>query len=793
LKIVLLLAALLQAQEGPNEGTPPDGRFRGPPPAAAASHDGSARELDVVNPWAASADIRVDGRLDDADWTDAPVLHGFTQYEPVEGIPASQPTRVRVLVTEEAIYFGVEALDEPGGIRATLARRDGFRRTDDYVRIVLDTYHDQRRAFVFQVNPLGVQADGLWAEGQRGRGDPIDWSPDFLWESAGRVGTDRWVAEVRVPLASLRFPDLPVQSWGLQIQRTLQRNGHASSWAPLSRGSANRLAQSGTLSGLRDLDPGRFMEVNPVVTGRQVGAWDEARGTLRHEPVSGAFGLGVTYGLTSNLTLDGTYNPDFSQVEADAGQITVNERFALRLPEKRPFFLEGTDVFNMPAQLVYTRSIANPLGAAKLSGKVGGFSVAWLGAVDRVDGDPAGPRVNLLRVRRDVGRSSTVGMVYTDRTQPGSSYNRVLGADGRLVLGGRYTLDVLAAGSADGMAGAAPDWGSLVLARFNRSGRNLSLEGSFEDVGATFRARSGFIRRTGVTELEGGAGYTWRGGEGALVESWGPRVELQGTWNRDDFWAGRGPEEAELQLSLSASFRGNVGGFVSFSRSMFAVGAEEYTGLFVADGSGAAGAPFAPSRDLFSGLPSVRLRSWIGTWERVRLSLGGSWSETPVFERWGGLPADVAHALGGDVDVSLQPTGSLSASVGLRHTTLRRTRDGSTYSSATIPRVQARYQLSRSLFARATGEYAAQERGAVLDPSTGRPLLVCDAGACSEATGSTGYDFSIEGLVGYEPSPGTVVFLGYARQMRDELRFRFRDVTTREDGLFVKLSYRFRM
>ena len=587
-KTFLLIGVLAQAQGVPPEGASAGPRSLGAPTAAAApasraaaaTHDGSARELDVVNPRARSADIRIDGRLDDAAWADAPLLHGFTQFDPVEGVPASQRTDVRVLVTDAAVYFAVEAFDDTeGGIRATLAKRDGFARTDDYVRFVLDTFDDQRRAFVFQVNPIGVQGDGLWVEGQgRGWGDPIDWNPDFLWESAGRVGADRYVVEVKVPLKSLRFPALPVQDWGFQVQRTIQRNGFTSSWAPRSSETANKLAQAGRISGLRELDPGLFMEVNPVLTGTRVGSWDGDLDAFRREAASSDFGLNVTYGLTSNLTLDGTYNPDFSQVEADAGQITVNERFALRLAEKRPFFLEGTDVFNMPAQLVYTRSIGSPVGAAKLSGKVGSFSVAYLGAVDQVGEDLDQPVVNLVRVKRDLGANATLGAVYTDRTQPGATFNRVVGADGRFVVGGRYTVDVMAAGSADGAVGESTDWGSLFLAKFNRSGRALSLNGSFEDIDDSFRAGSGFIRRVGVTQVEGRTGYTWRGGRGALVESWGPELQLQGSWNRDDFWAGRGPEESEVQMELSASLRGNIRGSVSFERSNFSVAPEEYEG-----------------------------------------------------------------------------------------------------------------------------------------------------------------------------------------------------------------------
>lgn len=791
----LLLATLTLLPTQSLEGSDASDRVT-PAPASAAVmapvHDGSRRQLEVLSPWVDAADIRIDGRLDDPAWRDAPVLTGFTQFEPVEGAGASQRTEVRLLVMDDGVYVGIHAFDDdPDGIRATLARRDAYGRTDDFVRVVLDTFDDQRRAFVFQVNPLGIQGDGLWVEGRGGRGGPVDWNPDFLWESAGTVAADGFVAEMKIPFKSLRFPALPVQDWGIQVTRRIQRNGYESSWAPVTSNEANQLAQSGRLVGLKDLDPGLFMEINPVVTGSRAGAFDEDAGRLLRDPAAGDVGLNVTYGLTSNLTLDGTVNPDFSQVEADAGQITVNERFALRLPEKRPFFLEGTDIFSMPQQLVYTRSIANPVGAAKLSGKVGGVSVAYLGAVDDVSG--ANPLVNLIRVKGDVGRSSTVGLVYTDRTQPGETFNRVVGADGRFVLGGRYTVDVLAAGSADGRLDDATAWGSMFLARVNRSSRSLSMSASFEDVSDAFRARSGYLRRVGVSEAEARIGYTFRGGSGALVENWGPSLEVEGTWNRDDFWAGRGPEESQLQFNLSASFRGNVGGFLSFSRSAFSFRPERYEGLFVGGSDGQPGPAFAPDADLFGDLDAVRLRSWISTWDKVRFGLGASWNETPIFERSAGLPADRASAWGADVDVTLQPTDAFQATVGARHSTITRQRDGSTYSSATIPRLEARYQFSRSLFVRGIGEYALQKRGDVLDPHTGLPIVSCGDGDCVAQTGSDRYDFSVEGLVGYEPSPGTVVFLGYSRQMRDTAGFRFQQVQTRADGLFVKLSYRFRM
>ena len=267
-------------------------------------------------------------------------------------------------------------------------------------------------------------------------------------------------------------------------------------------------------------------------------------------------------------------------------------------------------------------------------------------------------------------------------------------------------------------------------------------------------------------------------------------MELQGYWNRSDFWAGSGPEEAEAQLSFRAFFRGNVGTFLTYSRTAFDFSPPNYDGLFLPASASADLTPFRPDQALFGGLDALRLRAWLSSWERMRVSLGASWSETPIFTS--GVAADAGESWSGDLGLNLYPTGSLSAEVGLRHVTILRRRDGSTYSSATIPRLQARYQFSRALFLRAIGEYSDQERRSLLDPVSGAPVYSC-GDECAALAGSDQHDFRLEGLLGYEPSPGTVVYLGYSRQMRDTDSFRFRQMDTRADGLFLKVSYRFRM
>lgn len=771
---------------------------RGPVAAEVARYSGTSAEIEVATPSLARADISVDGRLDDMAWQSAALLTDFTQYDPLEGLPASQSTEVLVLVDADAIYFGIRAYDEdPAQIRATLTERDEFTFTDDYVRVVLDTYADQRRAYVFTVNPLGVQHDGLWNEGgssgrRGGWGPPIDDSPDFLWDSSGRITEFGYQVELRIPFKSVRFQESDEQSWGLQLERNIQRNGYRSSWAPITENIANRLTQTGKLNGLRNLDMGLFMELNPVVTGAVNGQVDDL-GVFGHEDPTGEFGFNASYGVTSNLTLDATFNPDFSQIEADAGQVQVNERFALFFPEQRPFFLEGTEIFGMPKQLVYTRRIENPIAGGKLTGKVGGMSLGYLGAVDETfAASSPNVYVNLLRARADVGGSSSIGAVYTDRTVAAADFNRVVGADARLQFAGRYTVTVMGAQSFtnnDALAGRTD--GRMMSAKVERAGRSFSFNAEFEDTQPDFVPGSGFFRRLGTAEANARVSYNWFGGRGALLQSISPSLEVRSYWDHDRLWAGENAEEGQIQLSSRFGFKDNITfwGNVQFRR--FQYEPEQYEGLFVAQADGSYTA-FRPDQSNFSRLPSFTTGLWINKWQRVRGNMRLTWSDTPIFDRSVGVAVENARSFSGNASLNLYPTRALVAELGVTYSRLKRDADGVEHSEAIIPRLRAQYQFSRALFFRSIVEYGSQTSLALRDPASGLPLARCTTD-CFARNGSEGHDFRIEGLVGYEPSPGTVFFLGYTREMEDATAFGFENVRPTRDGLFVKLSYRFRM
>src|SRR5438552_4062609 len=302
---------------------------------------------------------------------------------------AADSTEVLVWYAPDAIYFGVRAFESHGNaVRATLADRDNIDR-DDRIHILLDTYFDHRRALLFAINPLGVQQDGVWSDGvdagaaggpsAGGRFDAtIDLNPDCVYQSRGHLTPWGFEVEVRIPFKSLRYQSANPQDWGLQIERITQHSGYEDTWTPAVRANASFLIQSGKIVGLTDLHRGLVMEAAPEFTTRVEGRPLPAKYLYTGTPELGG---NLRWGLTQNLNLNGTANPDFSQVEADVGQVTVNQRFALFYPEKRPFFLEGLEQFDTPNRLIYTRRITQPVAGAKLTGKAGDMNIAYLAAV----------------------------------------------------------------------------------------------------------------------------------------------------------------------------------------------------------------------------------------------------------------------------------------------------------------------------------------------------------------------------------------------------------------------------
>ncbi|MGH7463100.1 MAG: DUF5916 domain-containing protein, partial [Longimicrobiales bacterium] len=305
-------------------------------------YHGRSNQTTVTLPKRTAADLRIDGALTEAEWSRAAMLTGFSQYSPVDGLAAEDSTEVLIWYTDHELYVGVRAYEPHGEVRATLADRDRIG-ADDHIVLGLDTFNDRRQAFVFRVNALGVQADGVFIETERGSNE--DMSPDYIFQSKGRITEWGYEIEIRIPFKTLRYPSNRVQDWGLHVMRRVQHSGQEQSWAPAQRGRASLLAQAGTLQGLTELKRGLVVDINPVSTTKYSGS-RLTDGSYAYGDAKPELGLNLRWGVTSNLTMNATVNPDFSQVESDAGQINYDPRQLVFFPEKRPFFLENIQQFS---------------------------------------------------------------------------------------------------------------------------------------------------------------------------------------------------------------------------------------------------------------------------------------------------------------------------------------------------------------------------------------------------------------------------------------------------------------
>ena len=357
------------------------------------------------------------------------LVTGFVQQSPEDGQPASQRTEAYLGYDQENLYTIFLAFDDdPRTIRANFGRRENTF-GDEIVEIQLDTYNDQRRAFSFIVNPFGVQFDAIWTEGSG-----FDGSWDTVWQSRGRVNDQGYVVWISIPFKSLRFPSTEDQTWGVVLVRDIQRNNEVSFWPRISNRIEGRLNQEATLKGLSGISPGRNIQLIPYGTARSFRALDGG-GEPRFERDSfdPDLGLDAKLVLKDSLALDLTVNPDFSQIESDQPQVTVNQRFEVFFPEKRPFFLENAGYFQTRINLLFTRRIADPSAGARLTGKLGAYSLGALLIDDEAPGkvvDPSDPtsgasaRFTVLRASRDVGEQSNVGVMFTDREFEGGRKSR---------------------------------------------------------------------------------------------------------------------------------------------------------------------------------------------------------------------------------------------------------------------------------------------------------------------------------------------------------------------------------
>ena len=492
-----------------------------------------ARGAEPIMLEAAEAPIQIDGSLSDAAWQRATRYEVWYETNPGDNIEPAVKTVGYVTYDSRFLYFGVEASDpNPRAISAPYADHDQISgNTDDYVGVLLDTRNDGKSGYLFLLTARGVQYDAVTDDAGSGE----DNSPDFFWDSAARVHETGWTAEARIPFSSLRYDGASPPQWGLMLYRNYPRDRRYQMFTnKLPRDMNCFVCSWGKVTGLRNLPTGDHMVLAPYVTANQVGQPREGLGSeLVNRPVGAEAGLDFKWSPTADMAIDATINPDFSQIESDVAVISTNERFAIFIPEKRPFFLEGIELFSTPIQAVYTRTITSPRWGARTTGKTGHYAYTMLIAQDRGGGDVIIPSAlgsgfglqdfsslaAIGRVRRDFGRRSFVSMLFTTRESEGGAHNRVFGPDfqwritdsdtltGQLLYSRTTTpdrLDLNDQWSGQKLAGhAAHLWYSHSTAK-----NDFYIQGS--DYDDEFRADNGFVPQVGWRGSYAEAGHTWR-------------------------------------------------------------------------------------------------------------------------------------------------------------------------------------------------------------------------------------------------------------------------------------------
>lgn len=726
----------------------------------------------------------IDGLLDDSCWSSAATLSGFVQTKPGDNTPPSRETSVRIAYDARSLYLGIRAADDPAKVRATVARRDDVL-DDDHVVLYLDTFDDRRRAYVLIWNPLGVQQDGVYVEGRE-----IDYSVDVVMQSKGSVTEGGYEIEVALPLSSIRYRAGEGRRWGVHVQRRIRHRDEEDSWRPLVRGNAGLLSQAGAIEGLDGLVPERLFEVIPGLTASQSGT----RGAEdRFVTGSAETEASVTLKLapTPNVAIDATVNPDFAQIESDQLVTTANQRFPTFFAEKRPFFLEGIDVFRTPLDAMHSRTIVDPDYAAKVSGKSGRTNFAALLASDAAPGNlSAAERENPVLARLD-GRNAAAGVLRLRRDIGGESYlgalatsydfvdrrNRVAGFDGRLALDDRNVFSFQLLGTWSEGPFYDPDRdrqehrrgrGLGFFAEWKKSGRHLNTTVRGEGRTPDYRADLGFTTQTDTNRWSVDLRYDSEPRPDArLLLSWSLAHTALSQWD----WDGR-VKYAYLYPRLTFNFRRQTQASVYLYADYLHLAEDEF-GPRRGPGQRGAFAGYPERSTVFRGIV-LDLQSKPAEQLSLALTIDRSWDifdydfgAPPRFQRVSpaaladpSAPLDpgTGSALSITARIETQPTDSFRLTFDFNRNRLERDDTGRVAFDEKLYSTQATYQLTRFAFARTRVDYDSLDRNV-----RGQAVL------------------------GWTPIPGTSIYAGYT----DDLTRLPRDHGLERNGrtVFLKASY----
>ena len=526
---------------------------------------------------------KIDGILSVGEWDNATVINVNIETEPGYNTVAEVSTKAFLMEDGDVLYVAFVAEDDDiDQVRAFFRDRDGIWR-DDRVGVVLDTFNDERRAYEFFVNPFGVQADRIYDDVNRNRDD----SWNAIWQSAGKLNDKGYIVEMAIPFKQLRFsPNQERQTWGIDLVRNYPRDrSNRIANNPQDRDISCYLCQIGKLRGMSNLKTSRNLEVIPTLTSTAIQTRDPAAGNWNSQAVDPDAGVDVRWGITQDIYLNATLNPDFSQVEADRAQLDINNTFSLFFPERRTFFLDGADYFDTFEDLVYTRNIANPDYGIKLTGKTGRHTYGLLTANDESTSFLI-PRalsssvaslgefesdVAIGRYRMDIFDNSTIGAVFTNRSGAGYD-NTVMSIDSVLRPTEKDTLSLQATHTTS-------DYPHQIQTDFdqrsNLSGDSLRLEYrhnderwdwrvGYTDVGKDFRADLGFINRADYKFFVSTLGYTWR----ADGDSFFTRIRVALDYDVTEDQSGlKLEEETEMFINLDGPLQSFFNGLFGKSKT----------------------------------------------------------------------------------------------------------------------------------------------------------------------------------------------------------------------------------
>jgi Domain of unknown function (DUF5916)/Carbohydrate family 9 binding domain-like len=704
----------------------------------------------------------------------------FVAREPSDGAKPTQNTDVYLAYDQKNLYAVFVCWDtEPDKIRARMARREEIL-SDDTVEIMIDTFHDARRGYAFSVNPLGIQWDALWTEGVTTSGQPADYGGfdmtfDTVWKSEGHLTSRGYIVMMSIPFKSLRFPERRQQTWGIILNRSIPRTNENLFWPRISSRIQGRFNQAATLNGLDNISPSRNMQFNPYGAFRSFTAIDQrdhAHPFFEGREFKPDVGLDSKLILRDSFVLDATVNPDFSQVESDQPQITINQRFEVFFPEKRPFFLENSNYFTTPINLVFTRRIRHPEYGLRLTGKSGPWAIGVLASDDRAPGESvppsnplAGDRAEffIARVSRDMFNQSTVGAIFTDREFAGG-YNRVGGIDANIRLNENWRVQGSVVRSSTLNTDGSYQAGNGFKAIATRSGRNFNLQTDVFGYSPGFVTQTGFVNRTDIVQDDVSASYFWRP-EGKTFISWGPTIQQSNIWDHSGarlenyFWPG-----VRFDFTRSTWFNVHPFGY-------------DYARLRPLDYSGLT--RVTAYRNAFWGIEGGT--AWFKEVEiNWFFDSGGGINFTPSAGR---VPVS-AHEDQVNITVSVHAGGHLRIDNSYLLEHLREHKTHLTAVTNHIVRTKWNYQFTKELSARVILQY-----NSVLS----NPLV-----SSVSPTKGVNADF----LITYLVHPGTAIYIGYNSDLQNLDRRLIPTptglLTTRADFLndsrqfFVKISYLFR-